>query len=97
MIKCVNLDVYGKISKLLFHKKFGSLEYSSPFILEELLECIQDVQGLNYGQPQMQHIAKKVKALMDGQAETLKSSRISTYNKLLRWMPFQTPIYFQSL
>ena len=45
----------------------------------------------------MQHIAKKVKALMDGQAETLKSSRISTYNKLLRWMPFQTPIYFPAL
>ena len=62
VIKNVDRDVFDKIYKLLFQKKFGSLEYSSPFILEELLECTKDVDE---DIAQMQHIAKKVKTLMD--------------------------------
>ena len=38
IIKLANPDLFNKLSKLLFQRKFGSLEYASPFILEELLD-----------------------------------------------------------
>lgn len=34
---------------------------------------------------------------MDSQAAALKSAKEATYNRIARWMPFQTPLYFQSL
>lgn len=46
-----NPDVFSRVSKLLFQKKFGCLEYSSPFILEELLECAKNADGEFSGQP----------------------------------------------
>ena len=100
-MKIENINLFNKISKLLFQRKFGSLEYASPFILAELLESTrgEDSDELN-GVPenrQLQHIARKVKILMDSQAKTLKSTRIGSYNKVQRWMPYSTPIYFPSL
>ena len=73
MIKIDNPDLFNKISKLLFQRKFGSLEYASPFILAELLESTNrcDEQGEQSGAAdtrQLQNIARKVKSLMDSQA-----------------------------
>lgn len=70
IIKLENPDLFNKLSKLLFQRKFGSLEYASPFILEELLESTKgtDEDGEKTELPdnrQMQHIARKVKSLMD--------------------------------
>lgn len=45
----------------------------------------------------MQHIARRVKGLMDSQANALKSGKVANYHRIARWMPYQTPIYFQSL
>jgi hypothetical protein len=46
---------------------------------------------------QMQHVARRVKGLMDSQAAALKSAKVATYNRIARWMPYQTPLYFQAL
>jgi len=45
----------------------------------------------------MQHIARRVKGLMDSQANALKSGKVANYHRIARWMPYQTPIYFRSL
>jgi hypothetical protein len=94
--------LHAKISKILFLKKWPSLKYASPFILEALLESAKmvDAAGDKVECPenkQMHHIARRVKGLMDSQALALKSAKEATYNRIARWMPYQTPLYFQSL
>jgi hypothetical protein len=87
-------DLHAKISKILFLKKWPSLKYASPFILEALLESTRMTNGqgekLDGGHEnrQMQHIARRVKGLMDSQALALKSAKVATYNRIARWMPY---------
>jgi hypothetical protein len=62
--------LHAKISKILFLKKWPSLKYASPFILEALLDSTRMTESLgekieNYENRQMQHIARRVKGLMD--------------------------------
>jgi len=62
--------LHAKLSKILFLKKWPSLKYASPFILEALLDSTRmtDTFGEkieNHENRQMQHIARKVKGLMD--------------------------------
>lgn len=47
-LKMHNEDLHAKISKILFLKKWPSLKYASPFILEALLESTRMVDG--YGE-----------------------------------------------
>ena len=68
VIKTENPDFFNKMSKLLFQRKFGSLEYASPFILAELLESTKSTDEHADSLPenrQLMHIARKVKVLLD--------------------------------
>jgi hypothetical protein len=63
-------ELHAKISKILFLKKWPSLKYASPFILEALLDSTRmtDAAGDKLDCPenrQMTHVARRVKGLMD--------------------------------
>ena len=43
MIKDYDVNMFSKVTKHLFQRKYGSLEYASPHILETLLLSTQSV------------------------------------------------------
>ena len=45
----------------------------------------------------MYHIKRKVQYIVDLQMQAVKSSKMSVYQLIPRWMPFQTPIYIDPL
>ena len=65
MIKEHSLDLFTKVTKHLFQRKYGSLEYASPHILESLIQCTQGVDENGEltevsENKQMYHIKRKV-------------------------------------
>ena len=70
MIKVHNLDLFTKVTKHLFQKKHGSLEYASPHILEQLLQSTNGVDENGDStevteNKQMYHIKRKVEYIID--------------------------------
>ena len=102
MIKDHDIDLFTKLTKHLFQRKYGSLEYASPHILESLLQCTQGVDENGESTEvsetkQMYHIKRKVQYIVEQQMQALKSSRMSVYQMIPRWMPYSTPIYIEPL
>lgn len=87
------------------------MEYTSPFIIENLLDSCgahgstnEEVGGCDgcdtpkhSDEKQLKHIADRVRKLMDNQHNALQGTKIQTYNRVARWMPFTTMLYFSSL
>lgn len=70
MLKADNVDLFSKLTKHLFQRKYGSLEYASPHILEALHQCTQGVDENGdltevSENKQMYHIKRKVEYIME--------------------------------
>ena len=93
MIKDHDINVFSKMTKHLFQRKYGSLEYASPHILETLLQSTQSVDenGEQSGvseNKQMYHIKRKVEYIIDQQMQAVNSSKMAVYQMIPRWMPY---------
>ena len=103
MIRNVDPDLFNRLSRLLFQRKHGSLEYASPHILESLLNSTKHLIE-EHGElscvsesKQMQHIQRKVQHVVEQQQQAVKSSKMAVYKMIPRWMPFSIPLYIEPL
>ena len=70
MIKAHDIELFSKMTKHLFQRKQGSLEYASPHILESLLLSTQGVDENGdltevSENKQMYHIKRKVHYIVE--------------------------------
>ena len=101
-LRAENLDLYAKVTKHLFQRKYGSLNYASPHILEQLLLSTQGVDEKGEltevsENKQMYHIKRKVERIIEEQNQAVNSSKMTVYQLIPRWMPYSCPIYIEPI
>ena len=82
--------------------KMKSLEYASPFILKQLLECTQETDEDNEPtgtteDKSMEKLKNSVKHYISQQESAMKNNRLQTYQLIPRWMPFSVPLYIEQI
>ena len=85
LIKRNDDELFANICKLIFKKALSSLSYISPLVLYDLLKLTKTNK---YGLGLFTH---KVKKIFDTQNEDMKSSKRLIYNKVSKFLPYETP------
>ena len=83
--------MFTSICKIIFKKSKASLHYISPYILADLLRLtMTNKHGLGIFKNMVQHV-------FNIQGEEMKTSKRLVYQKVSKFLPFDTPIYLNFL